>query len=120
MQIIKDYLKASSTATATATVAPTMGLLPISVGQEITVNQWLFSTPKHTNLCALICSVLTLVDEMWTRICPHLLYHILSTLSSVRFSSLHYITKHKAFPIPLIVGHDKTTGRKDFHRSVVR
>jgi hypothetical protein len=31
MQIIADYLLASSTATATATVAPTMGLLPISV-----------------------------------------------------------------------------------------
>jgi hypothetical protein len=28
MQIIADYLLASSTATATATVAPTMGLLP--------------------------------------------------------------------------------------------
>lgn len=25
--------------------------------------------PKHTDLCALICSVLTCVDEMWTRIC---------------------------------------------------
>ena len=74
-----------------------------------------FLTPKHTDLCVLICSVLTLVDEMWTRICPHLLYHILSTLSSVRFSSLHYTTKHEAFPILLIVGHDKTTERKDFH-----
>jgi hypothetical protein len=39
---IKDYLLASSIATATATVIPTMGLLPISVGQEITSNQWLF------------------------------------------------------------------------------
>ena len=36
------YLLASSIATATATVIPTMGLLPISVGQEITANQWLF------------------------------------------------------------------------------
>ena len=33
---IKDYLQASSIATATATVAPTMGLLPIPVAQEIT------------------------------------------------------------------------------------
>jgi len=32
------YLLASST----ATVAPTMELLPIPVGQEITANQWLF------------------------------------------------------------------------------
>jgi hypothetical protein len=31
-----DYLEASSIATATATVIPTMGLLPISVAQEIT------------------------------------------------------------------------------------
>ena len=30
--LIKDYLQASSIATATATVIPTMGLLPISVG----------------------------------------------------------------------------------------
>jgi len=38
----KSYFIASSIATATATVIPTMGLLPISVGQEITANQWLF------------------------------------------------------------------------------
>lgn len=36
------YLLASSTATATATVAPTMGLLPVPVAQEITSKIWLF------------------------------------------------------------------------------
>jgi hypothetical protein len=33
--ILRDYLDASSTATATATVAPTMGLLPIPISPII-------------------------------------------------------------------------------------
>ena len=35
-----NYLEASSTATATATVAPTMGLLPIPIRPIISVREW--------------------------------------------------------------------------------
>ena len=39
LQIIFDYLLASSTATATATVIPTMGLLPAPMRPIISVRQ---------------------------------------------------------------------------------
>lgn len=46
------YLDASSTATATATVAPTIGLLPMPVAQEITSKQWLFPLLNTRFMCA--------------------------------------------------------------------
>ena len=43
------------------------------------------SNSRTHNLCEIFCSTSTLVDEMWTRMCPRIVYHKIRALSTHDF-----------------------------------
>ena len=67
--------------------------------QKRTENNGLF-TLRINGFCVLNMRFHTCVDKMWTRICPHPLYHIMLTLSITDFQRC-YFSKNT----PIFAGH---------------
>ena len=70
MAVILIYYRLSATATATATVAPTMGLLPIPRKPYIALSYCLVFLALLSFSYSQFSIAALHVDKVWTRICP--------------------------------------------------
>ena len=75
-----SYLQASSIATATATVIPTMGLLPAPNARCTRGGLRRKSLSKSHVYAFILYSVRAFVDEMWTNFCPRIYNTMLISL----------------------------------------